>query len=69
LYGFLNSSVPVSHKIRSETPDVPGIYKSKKYDISENAYEIFYFTMAEGSFYRSKTAISQSLTARNKRGK
>jgi hypothetical protein len=59
----------VSRKIRSETPDVPGVYKSQKYDISDNAYEIFYFTMAEGNIYRSKTAINQPLTASNKRGR
>jgi hypothetical protein len=69
LYGFLNSSVPVPHKIRSEKPDVPPIYKSQKYGISDNAYKIFDFTMAEGSIYISKAAINQPLTASNKRGR
>jgi len=45
------------------------MYKSQKYDISDNVYEFFYFTMAEGSIYRSKTAINKPLTASNKTGR
>jgi hypothetical protein len=47
----------------------PVIYRSQKYDISDNAYKIFHFTVVEGRIYRSETAINQLLTARKKMGR
>ena len=64
----LKCSVLVSSKTQYGTPDVPGFYKSQKYDISAKAYEINDFIMAGGNIYRSKTAINQPLMARNKKG-
>jgi len=42
-------------------------FRSKKYNFSKNAHNNFEFLMVEENIYRSKTAINQPLTGRDKR--
>ena len=64
---FLMSPVPLSRKSRSETPHVAGFSSSKKYRYSDNEFEHFDFPAVEGNMYRSRSAISRSLTGKNSR--
>jgi hypothetical protein len=44
-------------------------FRSKKYDVSENACNNFDFLLVEENIYRSKRAINQPQTGRDRRGK
>jgi hypothetical protein len=65
----LNSSGPVSCRVRFGTPTAQGFSESIKYYISKNTYEHFYFPTMGEDIYRSRTAINRPLTGRNRRGR